>query len=1131
MKRTSLSWNRFTRFYPRSFLTLTLFALLLSTTAVAYQAPNADIGYVDFSYGLTTANDPTGEKPESKLWWNDGFWWGSLFHTASNSYHIYRLDWASQTWEDTGVQLDNRPTTKADTLWDNANQKLYVASHISKDPAAVSGDPNDAGRLYRYSYNKTTRTYTLDSGFPVTVNVDKTETLVLTKDSTGRLWVTYVSKSGNNSAVYVNASNGGTLADDLIWGNPFVIPVPQATVSSDDISSVTAFNNNGTPSVAVSWSNQAGATTHVAIHPDASDPNTAWTQFQLTVPGGSDDHVSLNSLQTNTSGQLFAVFKTNGTVATDPGIIVVARDTNGTFSYHTYSRVTDKDTRPMLVIDNEKKELYVFVTNKVGGDFICYKKAAITTPLANMSFTPGDCGTPFLASSVLLNIDNPSSTKQMVNSNTGIVVIGSDQDNGQMYVHNVLGNPSPIVMEVSPVAGATDVAQNSTISVVFSKEMNPTTLNSTTFLVTDQQGNAATGSVVYDNATKTAVFTPNTPLKGSSLYTVALTSSITDSNGKPLNEGVDSGLIREQWSFSTSGPSVSLSTGSAELYEDTISGAAELSVVLSGPTSTDVTVNVATSDGTAVGNSDYTPLATTITIPAGQSSAPLNIPINNDSDIEANETFTVAISNATNALLAAPTSATITILDDDALPKVQFGAASYSVDETESSVTVEITSNPIAASNVLVDVMNLGGTATNGVDYTFSNIQPLTIGNGTTLITVTVPLSDDQLAEGNETIELALQNVSGTSNPRLGEVVTTTIHIMDDEPVPTVALTSDAATASEGNGDVTFTASLSFASASPVTVDYAVSDGTTMAGEDYTPISGTLTFASGQMSKSFTVTLLDDALDETDETAVITLSNPTAANLGTPDTATLTITDNDDMPTVAFDVDSYSVDENGGTALVVISLDTPSGQPITLDINSADGTAVADSDYISTSQTITITAGTLNQAFAVTLNDDESDEADETFSLTLSNANNATLGTTDTTTVTIVDNDEPPTVAFNVADYSVDENGGVALVVISVSTPSGLPITVDISSADGTAVDGTDYTATSQTITLTPGTLNHTLSIPVLDDDDTEESETFNVTLSNPSNATLGETATTTVTILDNDGIRYIYLPIMRRKP
>ena len=1132
MKKINLSPNRLTRFYSLPLLTLTLFALLLATTAIAYQAPNADVGYVDFSYGLTTANDPTGEKPESKLWWNDGFWWGSLFETTSNSYHIYRFNWSGQTWEDTGVQLDDRPTTKADTLWDQANQKLYVASHVSKDPATVSGDPNDAGRLYRYSYNKTTRTYTLDNGFPVTVNVDKTETLVMTKDATGRLWVTYVSKDSGNSAVFVNASNGGTLADDAIWGTPFVVPFAESVVSSDDISSITAFSNNGTPSVAVAWSNQATATTHIAIHPDASAPNSAWTHFQVNVPGGSDDHISLNSLQTANGGQLFAVVKTNGLALTDSGIGVVARDTNGVFSYHSYSRVTDKDTRPILVIDNEKKELYVFVTNKAGGDFICYKKATITTPLSNMSFTPGDCGTPFIANALLPSIDNASSTKQLVNSNTGIVVLGSDQDNGQMYVHNVLGDPSPVVMETSPATGATDIAQTSTISMTFSKPMNQATLNNSTIIVTDQLGKISSGSVAYDGGTNTAVFTPTTPLSGSSLYTVALTSGIKDSNGKPLNEGFETGVIREQWTFSTTGPTISLDSAIYQIYEDDPNGAVAVTVALSGPTSQDVTVDFATADGTAVSGTDYTGIpTTTITIPAGEPSAVVNVPLINDNIIEADKSFTVSISNVNHAIPMAPTSATVTILDDDALPTVQFGAANYNVDETESSVTVEIIANPISASDMLVDVVNSGGTATNGVDYSFTDIKPLTITNGTALITVTVPLTDDQLAEGDETIELMLQNLQGASDPRPGEVVTTTIHILDDEPVPTVALTSDTATASEADGTVTFTATLSSASAGTVTVDYASSDGTATADEDYTPISGTLTFDPGQMSKTFEVTLLDDALDEADETAVVTLSNPVAADLGTPASAALTISDNDDMPTVAFDVADYSVDEDAGTALVVISLDTPSGQPIMLDIASADGTAVDGADYVGVSKTITLTAGTINQAFAVTLNDDDSDEANETFTLTLSNADHAVIGDPDTTTITILDNDEPPTVSFKVADYSVHEGAGEAIVVVSVSVPSGLPITVDINSADGTAVAGSDYTAVSQTITIDPGTLVQTFTVTLLDDGDTEDDETFTLTMSNATNATVGDTDTTTVTIRDDDGTQYIYLPIIRRQP
>ncbi len=202
-------------------------------------------GYLDFSYDDTDplyANEvkaPTGEKAQSKLWWNDGYWWASMYVTQTHAFHIHRLQWGTQTWVDTGVKLDDlrnplKPQmTKADILWDDVNQKLYVASNVyTKNSAPVNAE-NDA-RLYRYSYDKVTQTYTLDPDFQgpgyVAINGDKVEVLTIDKDTTGRLWTTYVSRpssAGQDYQVYVNSSTGGGLANDSSWGTPFTLPAPQ----------------------------------------------------------------------------------------------------------------------------------------------------------------------------------------------------------------------------------------------------------------------------------------------------------------------------------------------------------------------------------------------------------------------------------------------------------------------------------------------------------------------------------------------------------------------------------------------------------------------------------------------------------------------------------------------------------------------------------------------------------------------------------------------------------------------------------------------------------------------------------------------------------------------------------------
>ena len=79
----------------------------LATPGVA----TADVGFRGPAYGAGTSGSPSGTKPESKLWWNDGFWWASMFSPATGSYSIFRLNMRTQTWSNTGVQIDTRDST------------------------------------------------------------------------------------------------------------------------------------------------------------------------------------------------------------------------------------------------------------------------------------------------------------------------------------------------------------------------------------------------------------------------------------------------------------------------------------------------------------------------------------------------------------------------------------------------------------------------------------------------------------------------------------------------------------------------------------------------------------------------------------------------------------------------------------------------------------------------------------------------------------------------------------------------------------------------------------------------------------------------------------------------------------
>ena len=405
----------------------------------------SNVGYRDFSYAASGVSAPTGQKPQSKLWFNDGSWWGILFNKSAEEYHIYQYNWATHAWSDTGTLVDERNSSSADALWDGASGKLYVASAGPRSSDPTTNNAN-SGHFLRYSYNATTKRYSLDQGFPVTVSVGGMEAIVLERDSTGRFWVTYTS----NRKVRINHSSNAT-GDK--WGVPYILPVTGASnLTYDDISAIISFDSK----IGVMWSNQTDGAMYFATHADGA-PDDSWqVQSALKGPKYADDHINLKSLQADPSGQVFAAIKTslNDGTTPDPNAPLtqlLVRDQSGNFSAHVFGTVRDDHTRPIVLIDREHRNLYMFATAPETGGTIYYKE----TPLSNISFAAGR-GTPFIQSSTDPRINNATSTKQDLNSATGLLVMASDDTTGY-YLHNSmnLGAASPPPPPADTTAPAT----------------------------------------------------------------------------------------------------------------------------------------------------------------------------------------------------------------------------------------------------------------------------------------------------------------------------------------------------------------------------------------------------------------------------------------------------------------------------------------------------------------------------------------------------------------------------------------------------------------------------------------------------------------------------------------------------
>ena len=548
----------------------------------------------------------------------------------------------------------------------------------------------------------------------------------------------------------------------------------------------------------------------------------------------------------------------------------------------------------------------------------------------------------------------------------------------------------------------------------------------------------------------------------------------------------------------------SLSIADASTADET---AANLTatVTLSGQSSSTVTVDYATSDGTASAGADYTTSSGTLTFNPGDTSKTFNITILSDTIVEDNEVLSVTLSSPTNATIN-DLLGQFTILDDDLPPSVSLADAS-TANENATSTNLVATLSAASERTITVDFATSDGTATAGADYTAAS-GTITFAPGVTTQNIAVVALADSTDEVDETVTVTLSNPSEvTLNDAIGVLT-----ITDDDAEPNISI-SDMTTPNETAVGRSVTVALSAASEKTITVDYATADGTANATNDYVTTTGTLTFNPGDTSKTISVTIVQDAIDETDETFTISLSNPTNSAISVA-TGTVTITDDEGTPTLSI-ADVSTSDESAANLTATVTLSGDSSQTVTVVVTSADGTATSGSDYTAGTGTLTFNPGVTSQSFTIPILADTIDEENETFTVTLSSPTNAVVSTTaGIGTMTITDDDSSPTVSLG--DLTAAETAGAKNLVATLSVASERTITVDFATSDFTATAGSDYTAGTGTITFTPGATTQNVPVSVLADVIDEQDETVRVTLSNPVNVTLNDSEGI-LTITDDD--------------
>lgn len=319
-----------------------------------------------------------------------------------------------------------------------------------------------------------------------------------------------------------------------------------------------------------------------------------------------------------------------------------------------------------------------------------------------------------------------------------------------------------------------------------------------------------------------------------------------------------------------------------------------------------------------------------------------------------------------------------------------------------------------------------GGTATAGSDFSEVTAGQLRFADGETSKTFTISIKDDSVAEGSETVLLELKSPTGGSV--IGSPGTATLTILDNEAPGSASSSSQSSSTSsvagagvlefsaagyeiaENGGSLSVTVTRTNGTSGQVGVNYATADKTGKAGTDYASTSGTLTFAGGETSKTFSVPIIDDsdspAVDGK-KTFGLTLSAPTGgAGLGTSVTVTVGVTDNESATagsgTFMLSRSSYQATEGDGK--VILTINRAGGSKITGSVGyfTTNGSAISGQDYTTANGTITFLAGESSKTLTLSISRDSYADGGEYFTVTLQNpSNGAALGEPSVTSVTI----------------------------------------------------------------------------------------------------------------------------------
>ncbi|MFX0555430.1 Calx-beta domain-containing protein [Maribacter sp. CXY002] len=527
---------------------------------------------------------------------------------------------------------------------------------------------------------------------------------------------------------------------------------------------------------------------------------------------------------------------------------------------------------------------------------------------------------------------------------------------------------------------------------------------------------------------------------------------------------------------------------------------------------------------TAISGDDYAVLPASVNILTdflGNGSRALDLNVVDDDIVELTENVILNITNSPG-LTPVASSAEVEITNNDTGIITVVLNILEGNEEGPSSASFRILSDkPNGTGSTVITDYTLTGSATVTTDYTVTGNANFASNGTTVLKNFTINPVDDTLVEGTEEVTITL-NSTNNALFTIGAADNATVSILDNDYTATITATDALANENGGTGEFTIDLGDVNNTGNAITVNYTIT-GSADNTDDYSTIAGNVTIADGNQTALVTITPVDDDFFEGTEDIILTLAAGTGYELGTGDTATVSISDND-VVGVNVAPTTGTTTEAGGTATFVYTLTSQPTADVVLRIDQYDGSETSGPSNI----TITPANWNTGVSLIVTGEDDTMVDGDIVDPIRVRMDNSA-----DPNYNSLSDNDVPDVVVTNLDDdefvvsmVTTDPNAsentpandsGSFLISLNQINNTGAVLTINFT-LSGNATEGSDFSNINTSVSIPDGGIDANVFITPVDDTIVENSETVTLTLSSGAGYSVDNSNDTgTVTIADND--------------